>query len=83
MFAFCATFCSHAEKPENKENARMSASVETAPPRDRSIETRRAARLAKAGRERRILDLLNRGVSVAEIAAVEGVTEKRMRGRRR
>ena len=35
--------------------------------------------MAKARRERRIVDLLNRGVSVAEIAAREEVTEKRMR----
>ncbi len=57
----------------------MSASVETAPPSKRSIEARRATRLEKARRERLIVDLLNRGVSVAEIAAREGVTEKRMR----
>jgi len=54
-------------------------SVPPAPLRDRSIEARRAARQAKARRERRIVDLLNRGVSVAEIAAREEVTEKRMR----
>ena len=35
--------------------------------------------MAKFKRERRILDLLNRGVSVAEIAAREGVREKSMR----
>ena len=46
---------------------------------DRSIEARRAARAAKFKRERRILDLLTRGVSVAEIAAREGVREKSMR----
>ncbi len=60
----------------------MSVFAETVPPaplRDRSIEARRAARQAKARRERRIVDLLNRGVSVAEIAAREEVTEKRMR----
>ena len=60
----------------------MSVFAETIPPaqvRDRSIEARRAARLAKAQRERRIVDLLNRGVTVAEIAAREEVTEKRMR----
>ncbi len=53
--------------------------VPPAPVRKRSIEARRAARVAKARRERRIVDLLNRGVSVAEIAAREEVTEKRMR----
>ena len=44
--------------------------TETVPPvRDRSIEARRAARAAKAGRERLIVDCLNRGLSMAEIAA--------------
>ena len=43
--------------------------------RDRS----RAARLDRAGRETRIVSLLNRGVSVAEIAGREGVSLKRMR----
>ncbi len=50
-----------------------------AKPRDRSIEARRARRVEKALRERRIVALLNRGVPVVEIAAQEGVTEKRMR----
>ncbi len=60
----------------------MSAPVTVPPaakPRNRSIEARRAARLEKAMRERLIIDLLNRGVSVAELAARLGVTEKRMR----
>ena len=48
-------------------------------PRNRSIEARRAARVERAVKERRIVDLLNRGVPVTEIAAREGVTEKRMR----
>jgi hypothetical protein len=39
----------------------------------------RAARLAKFKREQLIVDFLNRGVSVAEIAARIGVGEKRMR----
>jgi hypothetical protein len=39
----------------------------------------RAARLEKFKRERRIVDYLNRGVSVAEIAAEVGVGEKRLR----
>ncbi len=39
----------------------------------------RAARLAKFKREHRIVEYLNRGVSVAEIAAQVGVGEKRMR----
>src|SRR5271155_1980193 len=60
----------------------MLDTVETAPPavrRDRSVEARRAARQAKASRERRIVELLNRGVSLAEIAEREDVGEKRMR----
>jgi DNA-binding CsgD family transcriptional regulator len=47
--------------------------------RDRSAAARRAARLKKAAREARIISLLNRGVSVAEIAALERLTLKRMR----
>ena len=60
----------------------MSVFAEIIPPaqvRDRSIEARRAARLAKARRERRIVDLLNRVVTVAETTAREEVTKKRMR----
>ena len=60
----------------------MSETTETtspAAPRDRSIQARRAARLVKARREQRIVGLLNSGVSIPEIAAREGVTEKRMR----
>ena len=60
----------------------MSASVVipiATTPRNRSIAVRRAARAEKARRERRIVDLLNCGVSVVEIAARVGVTEKRMR----
>jgi DNA-binding CsgD family transcriptional regulator len=47
--------------------------------RDRSIPARRKARQAKAEREQGIVNLLNAGVSVAEIAAREGVSLKRMR----
>ena len=60
----------------------MSDIVETAPravPRDRSVEARRAARQAKARRERRIIESLNRGVSVAEIAEREDVGENHIR----
>src|SRR5271166_2627395 len=42
--------------------------------RDRSVEARREARLKKDTREMRIIGMLNRGVSMAEIAAREGVT---------
>ncbi len=60
----------------------MPASVALHPaakPRDRSIAARRAARRARFERERLIVDYLNRGVSVAEIAERIGVTEKRAR----
>ena len=60
----------------------MSETTETVPrarSRDRSIQARRAAWLIKAKREQRIVEFLNRGVSIAEIAAREGVTEKHMR----
>jgi hypothetical protein len=46
--------------------------------RDRSIEARLRARRKKGARERHIIDLLNRGVSLAEIAASRGVTLRRM-----
>jgi DNA-binding CsgD family transcriptional regulator len=49
-----------------------------APKRDRSAA--RSARLAKeTARERRIVDLLNRGLSMDEIARRDGVTLNRMR----
>ena len=53
----------------------------SAPPvrRDRSAAARRAARIKKTDRESRIISLLNRGVSVAEIAAREGLSLSRMR----
>ena len=60
----------------------MSASVAVLSadkPRNRLIEARRGARRAKFERERLIVDCLNRGVSVAEVAQRIGVTEKRMR----
>jgi hypothetical protein len=47
--------------------------------RDRSVAARRPARLKKADRESRVVSLLNRGVSVAEIAAQEGLSLSRMR----
>ena len=48
-------------------------------PSSRSPAARKAARAKKAEREARIVGLLNRGVSVAEIAARERVTLNRMR----
>jgi hypothetical protein len=49
------------------------------PPRNRAIDARRAARAAKAKREQRIMAHLVKGVSVAELAGREGVSERRMR----
>src|SRR5271156_5367338 len=52
----------------------------TAPaPRGGSSGIRRATRRETVGREERIVGLLNRGASVPEIAASEGLTLKRMR----
>ena len=59
----------------------MSTCLEAAPPiapSDPSTEAR-SARLKKLEREQLIVDYLNRGVSVAEIAARVGLGEKRMR----
>jgi hypothetical protein len=46
--------------------------------RDRSAGARREARLKRASREKRIIALLNSGMSVAELAADERVTLRRM-----
>jgi DNA-binding CsgD family transcriptional regulator len=55
--------------------------VEAAPTlhRDRSLAARSTARRKKAEREMRIVGFMNGGVSIAEIAAREGVTERGMR----
>jgi hypothetical protein len=47
--------------------------------RDRSIQARRNARQAEADRERQIVGLLNRGISVPEIASRSGVSVQHMR----
>ena len=47
--------------------------------RDRSSAARRKARALKAAREQQIVNLLNSGVSVAEIAQSRGVSHRRMR----
>jgi transposase-like protein len=57
----------------------VSASVPSPEARDRSIEAKRSARLKKFERESLVIDHLNRGVSVAEIAMRLDVTEKRTR----
>jgi DNA-binding CsgD family transcriptional regulator len=49
--------------------------------RPRQPASRAAARLNKARREQKIVALLNSGVSISEIAAREGVTERRVRQR--
>ncbi len=51
------------------------------PPRSRSKKARREARLAKFERDKIIVECLNRGVSIPEIAARVRVTDKRMRER--
>jgi hypothetical protein len=64
-----------------EENAALSACLEVAPSIAPSLPTTdtRAARLKTFQREQLIVDYLNRGVSVAEIAARVGLSEKRMR----
>ena len=49
--------------------------------KSRKSAGRAAARLRKFERDRKIIALLNVGVSIAEIAAREGVTERRIRQR--
>ena len=64
------------------ESSKPDAAEAASPPsvrRDRSDAARRAARVKKTDREARIVDLLNRGVSVAEIAEREGLSLSRMR----
>jgi hypothetical protein len=69
-----------------KENAPMSNLAEAAslplaksPPDDPQSPDARAARLAKFEREKVVVECLNRGVSVAEIAAHLGIGDKRTR----
>ncbi len=59
----------------------MSAYLETTQPTAPSIRQRTCAprALLKFEREQLIVDVLNRGVSLAEIAARVGLSEKRMR----
>jgi hypothetical protein len=63
------------------ENSNSTAVATSEPPvrRKRSPARRRATRLEMAEREARIVSLLNRGVSVPEIAAQHGLSLKRMR----
>jgi hypothetical protein len=56
------------------------AALSSAPARrDRSFQARRKAREAGAEREGAIISLLNRGVSIAEIASQSGVSIQHMR----
>jgi DNA-binding CsgD family transcriptional regulator len=64
------------------ENSNPSAEATLPKPparRQRSVAARRTARRNRAEREARIVSLLNRGVAIAEIAAREGLSPKRMR----
>jgi DNA-binding CsgD family transcriptional regulator len=58
---------------------RLSDTPPSPPRRDRSLAGRRKARADKAGRERRIANFLNAGVTVDEIAANERLSVKRTR----
>ena len=54
-----------------KEAAELSGSIEIVAPaafRDRPLEARRMVRMAKAWRERPIVDLFDRGVSIPGMA---------------
>jgi hypothetical protein len=64
---------SEIPKPNRENSPRSSAR------RGGSSGIRRATRREKVRREERIVGLLNRGASVPEIAASEGLTLKRMR----
>jgi DNA-binding CsgD family transcriptional regulator len=64
-----------SEIPKSDPKASSSAPAR----RGGSSGIRRAARREKAEREQRIVSLLNRGVSIPEIAAQQGVSIKRMR----
>src|SRR5208337_5624613 len=68
------TFCSIRRRPLAELQDALPQPVR----RDRSVEARREARLKKDARERRIISMLNRGVSMVELAAREGVTLRRM-----
>jgi transposase-like protein len=79
MFALCAIYVLWSQGKGAPPRVFASVTVPSPQTRDRSIEARRAARLKKFQRERLVIDYLNRGVSIREIAVRLGVTEKRMR----
>ena len=75
-------FHTRPEAEHQEETVRVPASTALFRPEmrhGRSIEARRVARQKKFERERVIVDSLNRGLPVAEIAERIGVTQKRMR----
>jgi hypothetical protein len=63
-----------SEPPKPNSEARSHDPVR----RGGSSQARRATKLEKAKREARIISLLNRGVSIPEIAAQQGLSLKRM-----
>jgi hypothetical protein len=81
LFVICATYVPKGQVqggPECPHPQQFRLLHPPQPAKDRS-RSRRAARIEKFKRERVVIDYLNRGVSVREIAAQLGVTEKRMR----
>jgi DNA-binding CsgD family transcriptional regulator len=62
-----------------RHEVRMQPFLDPPVRRQRSVAARRTAGLNRAEREARIVSLLNRGVAIAEIAAREGLSLKRMR----
>jgi DNA-binding CsgD family transcriptional regulator len=72
--------CLQTQKHETYAMPTRAAAPSSAPARrHRSVLVRRKARNAKADRERQIVGLLNRGLSVAEIASQSGVSIEHMR----
>jgi hypothetical protein len=63
----------------DRSNSRSAETLVESPVRRKRSVAARRVRLDRAEREARIVSLLNRGVSVAEIAAREGLSLKRMR----
>ena len=73
MFYICSP------SPKRRTPLARAHRTRPSPRRDRSPAARGAARRRKGERAREIVGLLNRGVSIAEIAGREGVSEKGMR----
>jgi hypothetical protein len=66
-------------EPNEALSSEPAPTLDADPSRSRSKAARQAARLAKVRRENAIVDLLNVGRPISEIAAREGVIERRMR----